>query len=310
MKQKCPVCDTEKFEVLEIIDIVEQHAAYVSMNEQAADDLTRALQGITGTYRMLKCYQCGLEYADPFVSPGSQWYQILYSNLNLFPEIRWEFREVRESIGRGESVFDYGCGGGAFLRSVQNITGETHGGDFSPAAVAEARKCGLKADVIYEGTGPRSIGITGTFDHVVAFHVLEHLDRPDALFEFAQAIANHKTRLWIAVPSDKRAVRFLGGEDHLDQPPHHLSRWTVKSLELIGIKKGWKIRTQAYEPTGFRARAWELSRRTNLYRRMVAFNPHLERIARLLLLPFLDWKRGRELSGFSMLVSYDRLHTL
>ncbi len=308
MAQNCPVCGSEENVQLEIIDIAEQHANYCPSDANVAGELTNALSEIVATYRMKKCCHCGLEYAEPFVSPGPKWYRTLYSNLKLFPESRWEFEYVSKFIREGQCIFDYGCGDGAFMTLLKNNWGarvEVRGGDFSSAAVENSRENGLKVNVI-GGNGELEGVPRGAFHHIVAFHVLEHLESPKELFQFARSISNRDARLWIAVPSDKRPIRKLGGEDFLDQPPHHLSRWTEKSLEMAGIDEGWKMHALVYEPIGIRTRAWEVSRRHALYYRMVAISPRLERLARLILFPFIGFQKPNELSGFSMLASYER----
>lgn len=304
MNGECPVCGGVKFRTLETIEIDKQHATYCRSNKMAAELLTKALNH-TSNYQMRRCADCSLEYADPFASPGAEWYGVLYSHLKLFPGNRWEFGEVKKSIAQGQNVLDYGCGDGKFLNFISDKTSNAFGCDFSPHAIDRVKQNGFTADVLSTSGDSDLVRSRGPFDHIVAFHVLEHLDRLSSLFDLAGAVAGQHTNLWVAVPSDMRADRVFGATDPLDQPPHHLSRWSRKSLETVGLKFGWRMSGFLYEPIAWRTSLWEKSRRTSIYRKL-SVGPTSERLARLVLLPFMCIAGPHALSGFSMLARFTR----
>jgi hypothetical protein len=151
-------------------------------------------------------------------------------------------------------------------------------------------------------------------DHVTAFHVLEHLDSPLALFEQAGAIASAHTQFWIAVPSDRRASRWLGESDFLDQPPHHMTRWTESALTAIGRRAGWKLEEIQFEPVALKDAVWTLATRSwvyqNLHRRgLIPCKTLRERALRWALYPLAAFARfgpARGMTGFTMLARFSR----
>ena len=86
--------------------------------------------------------------------------------------------------------------------------------------------------------------------------MLEHLDDPVRIFEYAGKTATKDTVLWIAVPSHFRPSRTFGLTDFLDQPPHHMTRWNKKSLKEIGRRANWSLDEIYYEPISMKASCW------------------------------------------------------
>jgi GalNAc-alpha-(1->4)-GalNAc-alpha-(1->3)-diNAcBac-PP-undecaprenol alpha-1,4-N-acetyl-D-galactosaminyltransferase len=75
-------------------------------------------------------------------------------------------------------------------------------------------------------------------DHIVAFHVMEHLENPfDALIEMKTKLKNDG-KIWISVP-DK--VTSFFEFSHLDWPPHHLSRFSRESLQILSERAGFSL---------------------------------------------------------------------
>lgn len=302
----CPVCGHHSSEILNQVNVLDQHSAYLPDKLVIAEMMIELLKPIV-KYETRKCVFCGLEYAIPFVAPGAAWYKKLYSNLNLFPFSRWEFEFVMEKILKDDVVVDYGCGSGQFLGMLSDKTRNIKGYDFSEDAVATARTSGINSAVLTDNIDYSSLRPKGGADHVTAFHVLEHLDKPEEIFNFAGSLCNIGGLLWVAVPSDRRASRLYKRTDHLDEPPHHLTRWTEKSLRLIGLNYGWEIIGFTYEPITIRVKLWEITRETRFYKKLLPLNRHLERLVRalaaIIIVP-MKYKDFKKISGFSMLVCY------
>ncbi len=304
---RCPACGSPSCAVIETVSIPEQHLRYAANDVAGASRLDRSHGGSLEAYRIVRCRDCRLEFSDPLTGPSEAWYSELYGQMNLYPTARWEFDVVAEALGATDVVVDYGCGSGEFLLSVRDKVGRAEGFDFSAAAVAASVSKGLQVhrldlDGLHAGDP-----LPAQADHVVAFHVLEHLARPSALFEFAKGVIRPSARLWVAVPSDRRASRVYGEADALDSPPHHLSRWSISALEAVGLAHGWTMERHLYEPLPSTLAVWEATRRLPFFHWASSRWRPLERLARRVLAAGV-WLSRRHVranaSGFSMLACF------
>lgn len=303
----CPACGSTVADAIEVMRVHEQHLAYMQGDARAAHRLDQAFGHAMTAYDMHRCRRCLLEFSNPPLAPAQAWYAELYGRLHLYPTDRWEYAAVRDSFSPRDTVIDYGCGSGQFLLSVRDRVRDALGFDFSRAAVESAAKQGLRAHVLDLDVRNRGTPLPVPATHVTAFHVLEHLARPEALFHFAKSVAGPLARLWVAVPSDRRASRMYAEPDALDAPPHHLTRWTEASLREIGRRHGWVLEQHLYEPLAASTAVWEATRRLPIYHWFnVRWRP-LEWGARRALAAFV-WASRRHrraaASGFSMLACY------
>lgn len=307
----CPVCGSEASSILENIDIEAQHRLYAPGDIVSQHRLTGMLEVPNGRYHMRKCAVCSLEYADPCISPGSDWYSLTYSLLPLYPSIRWEFDYVLSQIERSSIIGEIGCGSGEFLWRCQQRNIVSWGLDFSVDAVECCQQKGLDAyriDVDRETFLPQK-----PCNVVVAFHVLEHLPQPQLLFETASMIAGDSAELWVAVPSDLRPTRILKEGDFLDQPPHHMTRWNPVSLKRSGQNAGWVLKECVYEPLPYKAALWWYATKNAFYQRMKEQNRlqsvHTERLVRLMNYPQAIRRQisaQPKMTGFTILARYER----
>jgi 2-polyprenyl-3-methyl-5-hydroxy-6-metoxy-1,4-benzoquinol methylase len=303
----CPACGWTAFAQLEVIDLEEQHAYYAPADAISQRNLTQAAQQTASNYSMRRCSRCGLEHADPMLAPNEAWYALAYSALDLYPEERWEFAHVLRHSSSDTLVFDIGCGDGAFLKLCTSAGMRCMGADFVLASVRRCRDQGLDAQLL--DIGATHVGDSeGAATVVTAFQVLEHLQEPRRLFDIARSVSAEGATLWVAVPGINRPARVLGERDYLDQPPHHLTRWTQESLAALGRRGGWVLMSVEFEPLDLSAALWWITTRTRLYRFCVtsrAGNLRLaERIVRYLMYPYalmLRATRYRSMAGFSML---------
>ncbi len=304
---RCPACGSQSCAVIETVSISEQHLRYSANDAAGASRLDRSHGAPLDAYRMVRCGDCRLEFADPLTAPSEAWYSELYGQIHLYPTGRWEFGVVAANLLPTDVVVDYGCGSGEFLLSVRDKVGRAAGFDFSAAAVAAAVSKGLQVHCLDLDGLHAGDPLPAKADHVVAFHVLEHLARPGSLFEFAKGVISPSGRLWVAVPSDRRASRVYGEADALDSPPHHLSRWSISALESVGLAHGWAMERHLYEPLPSTLAVWEATRRLPFFHWASSRWRPLERLARRVLAAGV-WLSRRHVranaSGFSMLVCF------
>jgi SAM-dependent methyltransferase len=308
----CPGCEGTRHNPLEKIDLGEQHRKYVPADEDICRRLTAEAQKSASSYQMFRCSDCGLEFAWPMRAPPESWYEIAYQALNLYPLLRWEFDACLEAFDSQDTVFEFGCGGGAFLERCGKKGIKAVGTDFLIPSIEICRQKNLDA-IELDINGPLPEAAWHSASQVVAFHVCEHLEQPRLLFERAAQAAKPKAKLWIAVPSSIRPTRQRGIVELLDQPPHHLTRWNRSALEKIGSDTGWQLVRLQYEETSFYDSLWWMTVTSPWYRRWKQAgrlkNPLVERALRLATYPYAAIRRvtvDREVSGDSMLACYVR----
>lgn len=300
---------------MELIDLQIQHSMYTG-NVSVQHDLT-AKAGILGNkYQMRRCNTCKLEFSDPLKSPSAAWYGQVYSILsNMYPSSRWEFDVLISLLGGASRVGEIGCGSGEFLKACRSAGISAMGIDFSTTAVSAALSQGLSVSLMELGPSDLAPPTSGDRTDVVALQVLEHLENPQMLFDLAAAWCGESANLWISVPSPNRPSRFFGEVDYLDQPPHHLTRWSVSSLEILGSNSGWTLEAVSFEPISFRAALWWFTTRSMFYRLLssrLGKSTLTERAVRLVSMPISIASTLRSLSkitGQTMMAKYRKANS-
>lgn len=312
VKSICPACESNSIRQVLDIDITRHHQQYASNDAQVLSRLDSLLHQSATKYLLCKCDDCLLEFSDPMRAPGAEWYELTYRLLNLFPESRWEFNVVADRISRRDSVLEIGCGIGKFLERCQTRGVSARGVDLSREAVAECLSKGFEAEV-HDACKPLREVFGCKHNVVAAFHVLEHLDNPENFFCETRNAVDSRGRLFLSVPSYLRPSRCFGNRDFMDEPPHHMTRWTRQAFDAIGSRTGWKLEQIIFEPISLRVAIWNISVNTEFYRRFKALggcsSRLLERVARHALFPYSAAQRmaiHRNMTGFSMLACFVR----
>ena len=160
------------------------------------------------------------------ISGPVNFYKSLYNNENnLYSATKPEFDWVASNIKNTDRVLDIGCGTGCFADYLQS--NEYVGIDSNPASVKEGRRLGrniVKGSVIDFA----KIDIS-KFDTICAFQVLEHLDNPLKFLADISSSMPENSRLIITVPN-LNSFLTIRENTPLNMPPHHLTRWSLKSL--------------------------------------------------------------------------------
>lgn len=190
-------------------------------------------------YRHLKCEDCGFE---KFIRCNSVIAAGLYENdadyiddLNVVTcsedLILWhhlkaiKFIQARFYTGNVKSL-DIGCFNGFFVKKLLSFGYDAQGVDFNKNAVVYGQeKLGLGSristltidEMIWQGKH---------FDVITLFEVLEHLPDPKAFLVDIAKLLKKGGVLILSTPNNK-----MCWHPPLDYPPHHLSRFTTKSLK-------------------------------------------------------------------------------
>ena len=116
-------------------------------------------------------------------------------------------------------LLDLGCAFGAFLESV-GPGWDRFGLDVSEYAIAAARE--RLPDVEFAVSGMERIPFPGSFDAVTAFDTVEHVERPEAVFEAVRERLTPGGRFVFVVPVYDGPVGPL--VRMLDRDPTHIHR--------------------------------------------------------------------------------------
>lgn len=164
-----------------------------------------------------------------------------------FPRQRAEWRRVARHVNalartRPVRAVDIGCGSGVFFRHLDQRVARV-GVDFedyrdSPDAFPF-----------------RAADLNGRFDLpegdvYTAFHVMEHVERPELFVASIFAAARPGARIFVSVPNSQN-YRNRIVPDPLNQPPHHLGNFTRAALENLFSGLDAEVRIDPVERIAF-----------------------------------------------------------
>ncbi len=194
-------------------------------------------------YRQFLCRGCGLVFSDPMKGADPKLYRGAESHVDYWTwgfEISWHHRLfLEEGELRGKRLLDIGCGAGEFLVEARKAGCEVYGVDFVEEKTVVARKRFGLENVVCASAFEAVEAFKGkAFDYVTFFEVLEHLEDPAGFISRVRGLLKPGGRVALSVPNRGRTMaRF----DKEDGPPHHLTRWNVKSVTGFLSLNGFKV---------------------------------------------------------------------
>lgn len=207
---------------------------------------------------MYQCSECGAESVAPL--PSEAQYASAYRDFDAGRLARQHFDEYvrfakellrRAGVAGSKTFFDYGCGGGHFVRAAEQLGLAAVGMEVDPVSVQAARERGLD---VRSGRLPGSDALQGQrFDGVLAFHVLEHVPSPYETFRSLEQHTAPGGRILIGVPDQcsfpagaKKMLRGVGikrSEWGYVQPPIHVHGFRARTLESLGQRFALRLET-------------------------------------------------------------------
>jgi len=233
----CPLCGGNRSIRPEQID---GPALLTLYNSFLGADIQDLLSGIESIH-LLQCVDCDLMFTWPFVPGDERFYELVSLKEDYYPAVKSEFEIASQQIGAGDYVLDIGCGVGEFAGVASRYTGI----DINEKALAVARRKGL--DAVKATIEEHAKAHAQRYDAVVAFHVLEHVTRPNEFLEAALGCLRTGGKLVVAVPSAESFITRM--ENHLlNLPPHHLTWWTDTALRSIARLNAVELLQIYHEP--------------------------------------------------------------
>lgn len=190
-------------------------------------------------YKIFRCKNCGIEFSEPMKSASSSHYQ----ESEWYGE-RWEFYETLKFFkGERGKILDIGCGESHFLNLAKKENFEIVGIDFNEEAIRRAKeKFGFER--VYPFTLEEFMKKfpSEKFDMICAFQIIEHLENPVDFVLKLRKILRENGFFVFSLPNPERfQARIKWEREQWDFPPHHLTRWSNKSIQVLLEKTGFKI---------------------------------------------------------------------
>lgn len=119
-------------------------------------------------------------------------------------ELRAELKHLMglAAVGPGDRVLEVGCGGGAFLSTCNGHRSRCRivGLDISSQAMTLAKRLAPSAHLMLADAVRMPFG-DGSFDAIVAQHLIEHFERPDEILQEWRRVLAPSGRVVVATPN-------------------------------------------------------------------------------------------------------------
>jgi len=152
-----------------------------------------------------------------------------------------------ESYRKTNKLLDIGCGVGHFPSVARQKGWESFGTEYSPKAVAHARKKGINMHI-----GPLQTATfdAESFDVITSFEVIEHLNNPIEEINTIYRLLRPGGIFYCTTPNFNSLLRYWLKTDYkVIEYPEHLSYYTKKTLTKLMIANGFKL--VKFKSTGF-----------------------------------------------------------
>ncbi len=202
-------------------------------------------------YELFACPQCGLARTEPRPTPdllsasyapdyygqkASKFVGVVEYWTRLAARHRASRLVATQGVlGSRLRILDYGCGRGVLLDAFRSLGHDAVGVERSDSPFQGTT--GILCGDLSELDLP-----PGSFDLIVLWHVLEHLDEPAATLRQLHSLLRSDGRLVISVPNfgGQQSRMFRGNWFHLDLP-RHLVHFDTGSLSRTMESAGFRI---------------------------------------------------------------------
>ena len=242
----CPVCDSVlsasgmRYSLEEIFSLWHP----IEFDDQVVSEHI----AISPSTELFICENCQLEIFLPQVIGKQSFYEEVstgqsYDLKGYYEDSKWEFGEALRDVSRCTSLIEFGCGPGNFLKKVKQNVHQIAGVEINKHAADVARMKGI--NVYHPDHMPENM--IGRYDAAVSFHVLEHVSDPKAFLKRLSRFVKPNGLIGISVPNQDGPIQYIE-PCAMNMPPHHATRWRLKTFEVLAESLGWKIQRVAFEP--------------------------------------------------------------
>ena len=246
--RKCPICNGQLIQSDTTYSVDELFALWspIKFSVQTIEDHRRQ----SSSTALYACKNCHLDIFLPPIIGTPQFYVEAYNLSGVqgesafgYSDDKWEFDEAIKDVDLDQSVIEMGCGPGNFLAKVRPYVGRVSGAEYNRVAIEQARAKGLNVVSFDESF----LLFKEEFDRVFAFHVLEHVAAPLEFLERLRAFLKPRGKIGVSVPNQDGPIAYIRPCIH-NMPPHHATRWRLRTFEAAAERLGMKIERVSYEP--------------------------------------------------------------
>lgn len=165
-------------------------------------------------------------------------------------KIRHVVDVLRRRSRADASLLELGCGSGRMLSTIQAREPELRltGLDLSASQIELARRSHPAIEFVH-GNGEALPFADGSFDYVVFFDYLEHIEKPAASLAEMHRVLAPGGQLHFVCPAEGQSVYWLSrkvtGRHFKEQTAGHIQQFSRRDLERL-------VATAGFRPTGLR----------------------------------------------------------
>ncbi|MBG26608.1 MULTISPECIES: class I SAM-dependent methyltransferase [Croceibacter] len=222
----CILCNSNQIKKLQTL----RSADCASLYKNSFDiDVTEYFA--SETFIQFHCNNCELKFFEPHLAGNEHFYIELQNKYSgYYNPKREEFEIAKKYITPETNVLEIGAGDASFAKIIRDKVGSYVGLEYNELAIDKANQDGIR--LIKQSIIDHSKDHLKYYDTVCNFHVAEHVPQ---LYEFMEAsISTLKVggNLIIAVPCNDDVLNDSINH-HLNMPPHHISRFYLKTMKNI-----------------------------------------------------------------------------
>ena len=213
---KCILCKSRRTHIIDSLDKrTLQEIWHKEYNIDVTDTTKQDLD-------LFECDCCLLKFWNPAPEGTGAFYAELAKNPWYYPESKWEYDICSSWVSARDEVLEVGCGEAHFSR---RIPATYRGLELNPDVANDIT-------ILNQTIQEHAVEYKGCYDWVFAFQMLEHTKDPATIIERMIACLKPSGKLVLGLPND---VSWLGQARMfaLNTPPHHITRWSVSSLERM-----------------------------------------------------------------------------
>lgn len=227
-KKKCPVCESEKINIIEKIKVEDIIKLYLHRFNYNIGYLFTSDE-IYVHY----CNACDLIYFAPNAIADEKLYDIIQDFPRYYKDEKEEYHYSKKYIKTNDNLLEIGCGKGTFSKFLNNIN--YTGLEINNKAAKIAQNKGI--NVINETVQKHAVSNSEYYNVICTFHVLEHIpvDELNSFLNASIACLKKDGTLIISVPNNDSYLDYLSNAV-LNIPPHHQTRWKIKTFHHLAEK--------------------------------------------------------------------------
>lgn len=196
--------------------------------------------------KILECKKCGLVFLSSFEHINERFYRdskMHTANKEIGAWLAEASQDdqrryhMLKGLIKDRSLLDFGCGAGGFLQRAQKIAKDVQGVEPEDRLKGYFQKKRIRV-------APTLDAVTGQFDIITLFHVLEHVPDPVSVLSELKRRLKAKGRIIVEVPNANDALLSMYRSEAFSKFTYwscHLFLFTVATLRKVAYRAGLKI---------------------------------------------------------------------